>query len=177
MLTCENCGNGFATSVVIDGKRHYLNKRRYCLDCSPFGGRNRRRLHVVPMGKDEVRICRGCGGEKTWKDFYHRNHKGGQVRGECKQCAAKDRKKRLDWFKKQCVDYKGGQCRICEYHKCFHSMSFHHVDPADKDFSISSMRFGYKMTDEVRRELDKCVLVCMNCHGEIHAGITECPVV
>ena len=72
------------------------------------------------------------------------------------------------------ITYKGGKCQCCGYNRCLGALEFHHIDPSSKDFGISSK--GYTRSwDKVKSELDKCVLVCANCHREIHEGITECP--
>lgn len=68
-----------------------------------------------------------------------------------------------------CFAYKGDSCKLCGYNKCRHSLHFHHLDPATKDFQISG-NWGLSWK-RVKEELDKCVLVCSNCHGEIHAGL------
>ena len=45
MPTCEKCGRVFPVQLVIEGKARILNRRRYCLSCSPFGTHNTRQLH------------------------------------------------------------------------------------------------------------------------------------
>ncbi len=73
-------------------------------------------------------------------------------------------------IKQKCVDYLGGKCSICGYNKCLGSMDFHHIDPKTKEFSISPgmYRYFYKNWELLKQELDKCILLCANCHGEIH---------
>lgn len=70
--------------------------------------------------------------------------------------------------KELAVNYKGGKCVICGYNKCQAAMNFHHIEPKEKDYQISG---GTKSFESLKKELDKCVLVCRNCHSEIHAGI------
>jgi predicted HNH restriction endonuclease len=68
------------------------------------------------------------------------------------------------------VAYKGGKCQQCGYDRCLNALDFHHRDPAQKDFAIS--QYGHSRSwERVRKELDKCVIVCANCHREIHAGM------
>lgn len=67
-------------------------------------------------------------------------------------------------IKKQLVKAFGGKCCVCGYDKSMSSLSFHHLDPDKKDFIISSS-VSWKRTVE---EVKKCVLVCLNCHSEIH---------
>jgi hypothetical protein len=77
-------------------------------------------------------------------------------------------------LKEFAVQYKGGKCIICSYDKCHRSMGFHHLDPTKKDFGISTKSF-HRSKAALILELDKCVLLCANCHGEVHDGITKIP--
>lgn len=70
-------------------------------------------------------------------------------------------------IKRKAVEYKGGKCEICGYNKNIWSLAFHHIDPSKKDFSISDSGNSYGW-ESVKKEIDKCILVCLNCHGEIH---------
>ena len=66
------------------------------------------------------------------------------------------------------IQYKGGRCRRCGYDRCVEALEFHHLDSAQKDFGISSR--GYTRSwARVRAELEKCILICANCHRELHA--------
>lgn len=60
----------------------------------------------------------------------------------------------------------GGRCYKCGYDRCPNAMEFHHVDPEEKDFAIST-RLSW---EAVTKELARCVLLCANCHREVHAG-------
>lgn len=71
-------------------------------------------------------------------------------------------------IKLESVKYKGGSCKICNYSICINALEFHHLDPNEKDFSFSQ---GIKSWERVKIELDKCVLLCANCHREVHAGL------
>jgi DNA replicative helicase MCM subunit Mcm2 (Cdc46/Mcm family) len=72
--------------------------------------------------------------------------------------------KRLN-IKKELVDLKGGSCEICGYNKSLRALEFHHINPKDKDFNLSGM---VRLTEEIKKELKKCMLVCSNCHAELH---------
>ena len=67
------------------------------------------------------------------------------------------------------MEEAGGCCSICGYDSCIVNLHFHHVDPNEKAFILSSNTT--KALDTYRDELDKRVLVCANCHGEIEAGL------
>ena len=80
--------------------------------------------------------------------------------------------KRRKKIRKMAIEYKGGQCEVCGYSHCIEALEFHHVNSNGKDFSISSK--GYTRSwQKVKEELAKCMLVCANCHREIHAQIVQ----
>ena len=58
-------------------------------------------------------------------------------------------------------------CAICGYNKCARSLDFHHVNPKNKKFNLKLANLHKKDTLVVE-EVNKCILVCRNCHGEIH---------
>jgi len=75
-------------------------------------------------------------------------------------------KNRRQKLKEQAVEYKGGCCERCGYNKCNWALDFHHLDPKEKDFSFSQC--STISWDKLKNEIDKCVMVCSNCHREIH---------
>ena len=71
------------------------------------------------------------------------------------------------------IEYKGGKCQICGYDKCPAALDLHHIN-GKKKFGIGDK--GYTRSwKKVKKELDKCILVCANCHREIEVGITQLP--
>ena len=86
---------------------------------------------------------------------------------ERKEKAVKAVVKRRQKVKEMAVEYKGGSCQRCGYDKYVGALEFHHMDPNEKDFLIS--RKGYCTSwGKIKKELDKCILVCANCHREVH---------
>lgn len=86
---------------------------------------------------------------------------------KCKQCrkeAVIDIRKRN---KIKLVEYKGGKCEICGYDKCVDALEFHHINPEEKDFGLSNG--DTKGLEKLKKEADKCILICSNCHRELHA--------
>lgn len=73
--------------------------------------------------------------------------------------------------KQTLVDLLGGECRCCGYKKSLRALEFHHIDPTKKEIRISSTGKWEKLI----KEIEKCVLVCSNCHKEIHDDLTKCP--
>lgn len=150
-MLCKKCNQPFSINIWIDGKKRHLQRRKYCLVCSPFGKHNTRKLDIISTSK----ACKICG-----KSF---NRKGKY----CDSCRVSEwrRKKKI-----KLIDYKGGKCVICGYNRCAGNLVFHHRDPNEKDFGISGMTVGY---DKLLKEADKCALLCSNCHGEVHAGLIK----
>jgi hypothetical protein len=84
----------------------------------------------------------------------------------CRECLRKRTFDRHVTFKLNCVNYRGGKCEKCGYNKCISALDFHHKNPEEKDYDISSFR--HKHWSLVKPELDKCDLLCRNCHAELH---------
>ena len=77
--------------------------------------------------------------------------------------------------KQKMVDAMGGKCQCCGYNTCKEALAFHHIDPAHKDMGFGDVRANPKSWNKVVDELKKCILVCHNCHSEIHAGVRAMP--
>ncbi|USN95092.1 MAG: hypothetical protein H6791_01550 [Candidatus Nomurabacteria bacterium] len=73
------------------------------------------------------------------------------------------------------IEYKGGKCIVCKHNKCKRALVFHHLNPKEKSFGISSKGIT-RSWSSLQKELDKCVLLCANCHAEVHDGITQLPI-
>lgn len=83
-----------------------------------------------------------------------------------KQAVAKRRRK----LREQAVEYLGGECQHCGYSNCIEALDFHHLDPSEKDFGISASGMT-RSWERIKSELDKCIMICANCHREEHARI------
>lgn len=80
---------------------------------------------------------------------------------------------RREWTareKQKAVDYKGGKCVCCGYSECLAAMDFHHRNPAEKEGYGAGALKAHWTFERNMPELDKCELVCVRCHREIHAG-------
>lgn len=75
-------------------------------------------------------------------------------------------------IRKKLVEYKGGSCINCGYNQCIDALDLHHLDAKTKDFGISSQGLT-RAWSTVKKEADKCILLCANCHREIHAGMMQ----
>lgn len=80
--------------------------------------------------------------------------------------------KRRKKIKEMAVAHKGGKCQFCGYGRCVAALEFHHIDPKTKGFGLGAngLTRSWKKTLD---ELSKCILICSNCHKEIHAGLLQ----
>jgi len=92
-------------------------------------------------------------------------------RAEYLKKAVVNRRKKL---KQMAINYKGNKCAICGYDTCIDALEFHHLDSEKKKFGLST-RGLTRSWDEIKKELDKCILVCANCHRELHAKQLQLP--
>ena len=124
-------------------------------------------------------ICRLCKIRKKETDFYF--HTQTKKLGEqytyrntmCKKCFGiytySYRKKKVKELKIKAVNYLGGKCSRCGYDKCLKALDFHHKEGKRKK-TISQMIYKthpYRW-EVIKKELNKCELLCANCHRELH---------
>lgn len=121
------------------------------------------------MNKREIMFCQIHGETK----FAERKD-GNRTKWKCLKCETEAVQRRRDKVKLMSIAYKGGKCQCCGYNKYVGALEFHHINSEEKDFGISAK--GYTRSwERVKEELDKCILVCANCHREIHGNIIPCP--
>lgn len=166
MPCCTKCHAHFANHVVIEGKIRNLQNRKYCLECSPFAQHNTKQLDKTPTDALTLRKCVRCKRTLPTDDFYT-SRGGTKSLCYCKQCTNSQTVERQQRLKQKCVEYKGGCCQLCGYDRYIGALEFHHIDATAKDFSLAHTRST--TFEKVRSELDKCLLVCANCHRELHA--------
>jgi len=70
--------------------------------------------------------------------------------------------------KLELIKEKGGKCKICGYDKNIAALEFHHIDPSKKSFQLDSRHLSNTTTEKLIEEANKCILVCANCHRELH---------
>ena len=110
-------------------------------------------------------VCNVC--NKTY--IYNTKKRSGNRRNYCGSCLVQKRRKKL---KQLSVEYKGGKCILCGYDKCVAALEFHHVNPNEKLFGLSTKGLT-RSWEKIKTELDKTVLLCANCHREVESGIVE----
>lgn len=152
-----------------------LNLSQYksnCLVCNELIKSN---LKYCPTCKkppktiSEDKKCSSCNQIKS-KNLFYKTNTTGTLSSQCKECTRKSKHDMYLNVKIKCVEYKGGQCNKCGYSKCIKALEFHHIDPNEKDFNLTKVRIlsWDNQKERIIKELDKCILVCANCHREIH---------
>jgi hypothetical protein len=116
----------------------------------------------------ETKICSKCGIEKSIEEFHWRNKAQGTRRAECKECHNNQVKKRYDENKDYINALKEGKsCVKCGYNKCAAALDYHHIDPSTKINTVAKLSTHANLKDAIK-EIEKCVLLCANCHREFH---------
>lgn len=110
--------------------------------------------------------CSKCGRELPVTEYYKRGN--GKLRAECKECHRKyvnkkyqERKEKVDEIKAQYKCAKCGETRP-------YTLDFHHKDPSKKKQTIARMTSNYNKLEDIYKEIDKCVVLCSNCHRAFH---------
>ena len=158
---CPICGQQFIAKV---------HNAVYCsIDCRNTAS-NRRR-HGLKSTEQITKICKHCG-----KKFIP--HVNGWTRNYCFDCIP-DQETSITgadmrrYIKKWAIEYKGGKCKICGYNKYNGALEFHHLNSDEKDFIIGDRNLPTSEWPLIQKELDKCILLCSNCHREVHGGVLQ----
>jgi hypothetical protein len=114
------------------------------------------------MAGTVMQTCRKHG----YTQFYYRGNRKKSHGNYCKSCHLANYHRLQTERKARAIEYKGGKCIHCGYKKCPAALDFHHVDPTKKLFGIAQGIVKY-CWQKIQDELDKCDLVCSNCHREI----------
>ena len=170
--------------MKIDGVTKHLGNRKYCLSCSPYKEHNTKKLELIVLENGEnKKNCPKCSESKKLSEFYKRTDSNNLIAtySYCIKCWNKLSTKRQKDTKKWCLEYKGNKCKKCGYNKYPEALDFHHRERADKKFSISQMKSC--SIEKLKKELDKCDLLCCRCHREVEielnvggARLVECNV-
>lgn len=109
-------------------------------------------LRKIPNNCD----IEGCENKSTSKGLC-RNHLRREVR-----------RQRSEFL----IEKMGGRCYICRNIYHYSAYDFHHIDPAKKDFALSQ-KMETPDFDKILQEAKKCLLVCSNCHRELHFNLNK----
>ena len=133
-----------------------------------------------------LKQCTKCGEWKEETEFSWKNKSEGKRHSQCKECrrqkdrvyyeqnserknkirsrSREHRKNIKDFilnYKKQC------SCTICGDSR-WYVLDFHHIDPTQKENTIARMTSNKSNLNDIQKEVDKCIVLCANCHREFH---------
>lgn len=114
---------------------------------------------------NDTRVCLTCNISQPQNNFYKR---GKKYISHCKSCYQLNYTKKRRDTKQKCITYLGGKCSSCGYNKNIAAIDFHHIDSSTKENNIASL-LKHSSFKKLKKELDKCVLLCANCHREHHS--------
>lgn len=75
--------------------------------------------------------------------------------------------------KVELIELKGGCCEKCGYDKNVAAFDFHHKDPKEKSYQLNMRRLSNSSMLKLMVEVEKCELLCANCHRELHSPDLE----
>ena len=137
-----------------------------------------------------MKFCTTCNQEKPLTDFHKHTKKKDGLQSFCKICAKKKDKDYYENNKSKChaksAKYVAAtkvwirniksslKCKICgeDHPSC---LDFHHLDPNEKDGSISNMTTRSASKAKILDEVSKCIVLCSNCHRKFHDGAITLP--
>ncbi len=138
----------------------------------------------------ETKICSNCKIEKPIDDFLWKNKNKGLKHSRCSECYKEIRKKNYeknkDYYLKKNVRLrknnnewykdlkKDKSCIICCESESV-CLDFHHIDGDNKDYLVSQMQYSTYSKERILKEMEKCVILCSNCHRKVHANILTIP--
>ena len=136
--------------------RYWLKKYGLKTNSKP-GIKTEHHTHCKICNKETTKGNMYCSNSCKNKNYYKNNPKK----------FIKTEKNLREVFKLLALDYCGNKCKMCGYSKNYTALAFHHLDPEGKDFTMAGTR-SKTLKEEHKKELDKCVTVCHNCHAILH---------
>jgi hypothetical protein len=115
---------------------------------------------------NDTKVCSTCQEKKPITEYYSRGKTRNDPQSKCKKCFNAYCVQRWINYKIEAIEYKGGKCADCNISYPYPVYDFHHLDPNEKDVDWGKLRLKSRAKRE--QELDKCVLLCANCHRLRH---------
>lgn len=155
---------------IVCGKEVEAQKstKKYCSKECMNAARRQKWAEREKIEKDPYQMpekqCLLCGNK------FRPKTPSANLRSCCYNCMPEGTQLTRGDFLAKLKQKKGGKCARCGYNKCLKALEFHHLDPSKKDFTISNDHFRLK---EAIEESEKCILICSNCHKELHDNMWD----
>jgi len=127
-------------------------------------------MEKLPASLLTNKICKICFKDLPIENFYKQKaYNKSNVYDTwdcyCKTCRSIFSSENRRILKVKAIEYKGGKCEKCGLidEPCVYD--FHHLNPKEKEFSFGKRNLSF---DKIKNELDKCILLCANCHRKEH---------
>lgn len=153
MPTCRKCTTTFPNNVKIEGRTVHTQNRKFCFVCSPFGSHNTKKDDPSAPPKRP----------RSYKQYPP----------EMRKKHSRAVLLRAHKCKERLLAELGPRCSFCGYDKCTKALQFHHLNPANKSFGLSSSNLRAKKWEMVLAEGRKCIVLCANCHVEEEARLDD----
>lgn len=116
----------------------------------------------------ETKVCTKCKRELPIENFHWRDKAKGTRRSECKDCHNQHMRNSYNEKKKSVQELKIGlKCAKCGDNRSY-VLDFHHIDPSIKKEDVSQMLINHRSLEDIQKEIEKCIVLCSNCHREFH---------
>lgn len=170
---CEECGNEYEASRDKGAhlRRKFCSQR--CTGKANPPDPNKRKDYQHRKILNRVMLCRVCKKQIPFKEDSMRRF---YCSKECRQNAVNIRQavqnrediKWFDYFKRQIG------CAFCNYNRHGGALEFHHINPKTKERVITG-RHWICNSSLIKKEMKKCILICANCHREMHDLLRQDP--
>lgn len=119
------------------------------------------------MTEKEIRLCNTHG-----STVFAKHKVGGATHAfRCLKCNTEKVAKVVNAKRERAYKEFGSECMLCGYSKCRAALDWHHLDPTIKD--VEPSKVFSRSWENIVDELKKCVILCSNCHREVHAGVRK----
>lgn len=171
----------FGDLIALEKVKSRKGKTYWLCECQLCGTKKE-----VQTGHLVSGAIKSCGCQKEKNSFKKQEQKcilcnkifisNNPNRKYCYECspeglsAAESQRMKKRALKHYLLSLKGGKCERCGYDKCEGALQFHHKDPSQKEFNFSHINLNdsdFSM-ERLLKELDKCEVLCANCHFEEH---------
>lgn len=168
--TCWRCREYLPFEAFGIDRSDRFGRSYACRPCASAYTRERYKARVEAQREhanpdDDRRICSGCLRELPLSAFRKDLSRRGGRTARCKECLTAQRPG-VAWLR----SFKETHgCEVCgETTPC--CLDFHHLDPQEKERTISEFA-RVATVEQLKQEIEKCVVLCSNCHRKVHAGL------
>ena len=117
-----------------------------------------------------MKRCSICSMVKDFDEFYRSYGRKDGRQSMCKPCHKEYEKNRKREYRNYIQLLRSAPCACCgnQYH--YLMMDFHHLDRSKKEIAVSdAISRGWSLS-RIKKEIDKCIIMCKRCHTEVHHG-------